>query len=78
LKVENKVLSKIIVPRGRKKQAAVQNGMMKSSMIVLSAKIIRVVKSRTIIWVGHVARGGKNKFVQVSGGKLEGKRPGKT
>jgi len=32
---------------------------MNSIMIVLKAKIIRVIKSRTIWWAGHVARMGQ-------------------
>ena len=41
-----------------------------------SPNIIRVIKSRRMRWVGHVARMGKRRGVyRVLAGKLEGKRP---
>jgi len=37
---------------------------------------VRVIKSRTIRWVGHVARMGERRDVhRVSAGKRQGKRP---
>jgi hypothetical protein len=41
-----------------------------------SPSIIRIIKSRRMRWVGHVARMGKKRNVdRLLAGKLEGKRP---
>jgi hypothetical protein len=40
-----------------------------------SSNIIRTTKRRRNIWVGHVARVGKNKAYRVLVGKPDGKRP---
>ena len=47
-----------------------------SYTIYSSPNIVRVIKSRSMRWVGHVARmGGVRGMYRVLVGKLEGKRP---
>jgi len=49
---------------------------MKKLIICTSPIIVRVIKLRTMRWVGHVARMGKRRGVyRVLVGKPEGKRP---
>jgi hypothetical protein len=47
-----------------------------SSLIIIPWNIVRVIKSRTMRWAGHVARMGEGKGVyRVLVGRPEGKRP---
>ena len=47
-----------------------------NAAFVVRVKVVQVVKSRRMKWVGHVARMGKERGVyRVLGGKPEGRRP---
>jgi len=74
---ENRVLRRIFGPRmdevtveWRKLHKEELNG------LYFSPKIVRVINSRRMRWMGHVARMGERRGVyRVSVGKPEGKRP---
>jgi hypothetical protein len=74
---ENRVLRRIFWP----KRGEVTGEWRKLHNEVLndlysSPNIVRVIKSRRMKWVGHVARVGDRRYVyRLSVGKLEGRRP---
>ena len=74
---ENKVLRRIFVPR-REEVTRNWRRLHNEEINVLysSPNIVRVIKSRRMRWVGHVARMGEERAVyRVLVGKPEGKRP---
>jgi len=74
---ENRVLRRIFVPR-RDEVAGEWRKLHNEELndLYSSPNIVRVVKSRRIRWVGHVARMGEGRSVyRVLVGKPEGKRP---
>jgi len=74
---ENRVLTRIFGPKRDEVKAEwikLQNEELND--LYCSPNIVRVIKSRRMRWVGHVARMGERTGVyRVLVGKLEGKRP---
>jgi hypothetical protein len=74
---ENRVLRKIIGPKGDKvtgEWRKLHNKELRD--LYSSASIIRIIKSRRMGWAGHVARmGEKRNAYRLLVGKPEGKRP---
>jgi hypothetical protein len=69
---ENRVLRRIFGP----KRDEVTGGWRKMNNLYVSPSIIRLIKSRRMIWAGHVARMGENRNAyRILMVKSEGKRP---
>jgi hypothetical protein len=70
---ENRVLRKIFGPKREEDVSCIklQNGELRS--LNSSADIVRVIKSRRMVWAGHVARMGEGRNIyRVLDGRPEG------
>jgi hypothetical protein len=67
---ENRVLRRIFGPKGDEVTGVWRKLRNKElNDLYSSPKLVRVIKSRTIVWEGHVARkGGEKRCIQCSGG----------
>jgi hypothetical protein len=73
---ENRVLRRIFGPKRDKVIGGWRNLHNGLHDFYCSPSIIRIIKSRRIIWTGHVARmGEKRNACRILVGKPEGKRP---
>jgi len=73
---ENRVLRRIFGPRRNEVTREWRKLHNELNDLYSSLNIVRVIKSRRLRWVGHVARMGERRSIyRVLVGKLEGKRP---
>jgi hypothetical protein len=73
---ENRVLRRIFGPKGDGVMGGRGDCITRSFMICILRRIIRIIKSKRMMWAGHVARMGEKKnLYRLLVGKPEGKRP---